>query len=153
MTLLEFQVPGAPVAQPRGRATRYGAKGAVRIYNPPGRSRAWRALVSVLAREAKRRAPAGPAAFPMQGPVGLVLRFNMPRPGCHFVARNPKRPLRTDAPELVDVKPDLDNLEKAVLDALTDARVWRDDAQVARVTKEKLYTAGQPGLAVTVVAL
>jgi len=36
-------------------------------------------------------------------------------------------------------KPDLDNLEKAVLDALTDAGAFRDDAQVVMVAKAKFW--------------
>lgn len=37
-------------------------------------------------------------------------------------------------------KPDLDNTEKLIFDAL-NGLVWRDDAQVVRVTKAKLYEA------------
>ena len=36
-------------------------------------------------------------------------------------------------------KPDLDNLEKAVMDALTTAGVWCDDAQVVEKHSAKVY--------------
>lgn len=36
-------------------------------------------------------------------------------------------------------RPDIDNLSKAVLDAMTGAGVWNDDAQVVRLVAEKRY--------------
>lgn len=36
-------------------------------------------------------------------------------------------------------KPDIDNLLKAALDALTDAGMWSDDSQVVQVNAAKMY--------------
>ena len=36
-------------------------------------------------------------------------------------------------------KPDVDNYAKAVMDAMTDAGVWDDDAQVAQLTATKRW--------------
>lgn len=44
-------------------------------------------------------------------------------------------------------KPDLDNIAKAVLDALNDF-AYRDDSQVVKLTVEKIFAA-EPGLWVT----
>lgn len=38
-------------------------------------------------------------------------------------------------------KPDLDNMLKNMLDALTRLGFWRDDSQVARIVAEKRYSA------------
>jgi Holliday junction resolvase RusA-like endonuclease len=43
------------------------------------------------------------------------------------------------------VKPDKDNLEKAVMDALTNIQVWQDDCQVYGVKAEKYWTQGKAG--------
>ena len=45
-------------------------------------------------------------------------------------------------------KPDVDNVEKAVFDAINGV-VWRDDVVVVDVVKRKRYSA-HPGLSVTV---
>ncbi|MCL2139963.1 MAG: RusA family crossover junction endodeoxyribonuclease [Treponema sp.] len=39
-------------------------------------------------------------------------------------------------------KPDLDNLLKAVMDALTAAGAWKDDAQVRSIKASKHYACG-----------
>lgn len=80
------------------------------------------------------------------GPVEVRLEFFMPRPKSHFRANGSRK---ADAPRWVEKKPDLDNLEKAVLDALTNIGLWRDDSQVVRVSKSKVY-CDQPGCAVVV---
>jgi crossover junction endodeoxyribonuclease RusA len=48
------------------------------------------------------------------------------------------------------VRPDLDKLVRAVLDALSEAGVWRDDAQVVSVVARKAYGSA-PGLTVEIV--
>jgi Holliday junction resolvase RusA-like endonuclease len=47
-----------------------------------------------------------------------------------------KNGIAANAPRLP--RPDIDNLEKAVLDALKGV-AWKDDTQVARVVKEKTW--------------
>lgn len=52
------------------------------------------------------------------------------------------------------VKPDPDKLARAVLDALTDARVLRDDSRVADLRVRKRYVRfGDPGVQILVAAL
>ena len=46
------------------------------------------------------------------------------------------------APTWHTYKPDLDNIEKTLKDALSDIRVWGDDCQVCQVEKTKIYVTG-----------
>lgn len=77
------------------------------------------------------------SAKPYEGPLFVALAFHLPRP-------------KTVKRSLPIVKPDLDKLERAVLDPLTGI-VWIDDAQVVRLQSSKCY-AGKlgPGVDITV---
>ena len=61
--------------------------------------------------------------------------FYLPRPKSHFT----KRGVRLSAPWWPVTKPDLDKLTRALLDALTDAGIWRDDSQAVELHAEKIY--------------
>jgi Holliday junction resolvase RusA-like endonuclease len=120
---ITFSVPGDPVPQPRPRVSTRG--GFARAYVPKTHPvHAYRAAIA----EAARAADAG-----VHGdPVEVVIDFVFARPKSH----SNKSGLKPDAPRLP--RPDIDNLEKAVLDSLNGV-AWEDDTQVARVVKEKSY--------------
>ena len=93
----------------------------------------WRALVATAAKRAMRQAP------PLDGPIAVELTFIFPRP-------------KKQAPEVADCpyvwgnrRWDLDKLQRAIFDAMTDAAVWNDDSQVAHVMAEKRYKDPYPG--------
>jgi crossover junction endodeoxyribonuclease RusA len=71
-----------------------------------------------------------------EGPVEVDLRFYFDRPKSHL---NGSGSLRRGYGPDHTVKPDLDKLVRALLDAGTDAGVWHDDAQVVRLTASKRY--------------
>ena len=71
--------------------------------------------------------------------VILRVEFVMPRPKAHYRTGKHAHELRPDAPHLVARKPDVDKLLRSTLDALGEAGVWRDDAQVASVSARKVY--------------
>ena len=121
MTLLEFWVEGTPKAQPRVKPCVRGRHAGVYT---PDTADAWKAEV--------RRAALSKCSTPepLRGPLSVKLTFFMPRP----------KSRKGDVWHTT--KPDADNLTKAVLDALTDAGIWGDDAQVARQLVEKFYAAG-----------
>ena len=124
-----FVVPGVPVGQGRPRFVRVGNY--VRTYTPK-RSAEWQA-------EAATVFAAGWSRPPLDEPVRVVLVAVMPRP---------KRLLRKSDPVgriICTTKPDVDNVAKAGLDALTKAGVIRDDAFVARLFVEKTYAAVEEG--------
>ncbi len=78
---------------------------------------------------------------PFEGPVALTLVFHLSRPDSR---RNER---------FVSTTPDLDNLEKAILDALNGV-AYEDDRLVAVKSSTKLYVRrGEPGVSITVTSL
>ena len=123
MKALTFSVPGNPVPQPRPRFTVQGglAKAYVKKMHPV---HAYRRAIAFEASAA--------GATPVDQPVSVVIDAVFKRPKSHLR----KSGLRPGAPALP--RCDVDNVAKAVLDALTGV-AWADDAQVQRLVVEKSY--------------
>ena len=137
--VVTITVPGVPVAQPRQRVTKTGFN-----YTPTRHpANAWKAAVAIEWRNTTQQPP-------MEGPVRLSVEFVLPRtqsrPGKVPVAFWSKTQ-RVVHPS----KPDLDNLLKAVKDALTKL-AWKDDSQVWQVYATKQYAGleDQPHATITV---
>ena len=79
---------------------------------------------------------------PLDRALGLVLRFHM---------RRPKTGHRGALWHIT--RPDMDNLEKAVMDAITDAKIWRDDSLVAFKRSEKTYSDEFVGVEISITEL
>jgi Holliday junction resolvase RusA-like endonuclease len=125
-----FHVDGVPA--PQGSKKAFVPRGASRpvvLDDNRGRLREWRALVQAAAVEAVGGRP------PLGGPVMVAVTFWMPR-GASVKRAYPS------------VRPDLDKLERALLDALTIAGVFGDDSQVVEIRSRKAY--GTPGADVIV---
>ena len=120
-------VQGIPKGQPRPRAFSMGGK--ARMYDP-GTAEAWKGAIA---------AAIGTPAAPMLGPVDVTIFHSMPRPKGHFHTGKRAGELRANAPKYHTGKPDIDNLTKAALDALTQIGLWRDDSQVFQLQVEKVY--------------
>lgn len=131
MNRITFQVLGEPRGQPRPRAFVRG--GRARVYDP-GSAEGWKGLVALAALE--HRPPQ-----PIDRPVALSLRFQMPRPRSH----HRRHGLKAGAPSCHTSKPDLDNLAKAVLDALVALGFLRDDRLVWSLRTCKRYADGPAG--------
>lgn len=121
-------VAGEPKAQPRARRAG-NRKG---VYTPDT-AKDWKERI-LIALAGKN--------YGITGPIECNLTFMMPRP---------KRLYRKNDPEgwiPHTAKPDVDNLQKAVFDAMTNAGVWKDDSQVFYTSSKKLYHSkdGQPGV-------
>lgn len=71
---------------------------------------------------------------PLRGPIRVDVVFTMHKP-----VGAPKR--RRTYPA---VSPDLDKIQRATFDALTDAKVWEDDGRVIQVTAIKAYPGEHP---------
>lgn len=68
---------------------------------------------------------------PFVGPVDLTLSLTWPH-----TAKSLQNGLQAVPKES---KPDLENAEKMIIDAMTKAGYWKDDAQVARKTTSKFH--------------
>lgn len=124
--ILHFWVSGIPKAQPRVKAFRRGNHAGV--YDP-GTADGWKLLVTDGVNRHWNRVQ-------FSGPLRLVLAFVMPRPKSHF---NRHGEVKSSAPSWHESKPDADNLAKAVMDAITQMQVWRDDSQVVQLEVGKGY--------------
>lgn len=134
---MTFFVHGIPVGKGSGRAF-YSAKKkkAFVIQDNDQRQKPWVSMVSMKAEETGLK--------PVQGPVAVILTFFMPRLKSH----SNKKGLKPDAPVNHTSTPDIDKLERAVLDALTSI-AWFDDKQVCDLHATKSY-ADIPGVQIEI---
>lgn len=120
--MIRFWVPGHP--RTKGSYRSQGRKGRLvrSDTDATGRSESerWAGLVTAAARvEWARVCPWGPVA-PIAGPVAVTLAFWLP------------------AEDVTAGRPgDIDKLERNVLDALTQAKVYEDDVQVVQLLGAK----------------
>lgn len=134
-----FEAPGRPVPQGSMRAL-----GAGRMIHSSKALQPWR---DTVAWHARQRMPHGWAP---DGPMAVDCAFHLPRPNTHHLQRTGGRVLKSTAPWWPAVKPDLDKLVRALLDALTQAGIWGDDSQVVHLTAQKHYHDGAGMLACAV---
>jgi len=141
----DFDVRGHPKGQPRPQAfsmkDKKTGKSVARL-RTKGTAESWKSDIVAAGDTWRPRNP-------LEEAIHVDLVFWMPRP---------KRLMRQSDPISAihhDCKPDIDNLVKAVLDALTNDGWWRDDCQVAKVTATKMYHGklGSPGAQITIVEL
>ena len=127
MTVTSFFVQGLPKAQPRVKFASRGKFG--KAYTPDS-ANDWKACVMLTAK----------AHFhePLDGPISVSICFYFLRPKNHF---NSKGALKPNAPLYHTSTPDRDNLDKCVLDALTQVGMWHDDAQVCAGGIDKRYAS------------
>lgn len=126
MSSYSFEVRGIPKPQPRGRAvTRKGGHAGI---VDPGTSDYWKALVREASRPVKPREP-------LAGPLQVAIWFRFDRPNAHYG----KKGLKPKAPAHHTQRPDVDNLAKAVLDAMTNEAWWGDDDQICLLTITKAW--------------
>lgn len=143
-TRIEFAVRGTPEARPRPRVRAVKGKGGRwvgQMYQPKGpgkkddsHARAWRRAHEWA--QAVRGACIGKMPpEPWTGPVRLEVDIFFPRPQYMLKQKYPDTQIRHTA------KPDRDNLDKAVMDALVEARLFADDAQVCDGAVRKWYSS------------
>lgn len=129
--MIEFTVPAIPCAQPRQRhAVRQFAGKAVAVNYTPHTSPVVAFKASV--RQSFAESYSGP---PLDGPVRMRVLAVFPRTRAQIWKRRPMPRMRHTK------KPDRDNLDKAVLDAL-EGLAFVNDCQVCAGAVEKWIAAG-----------
>ena len=127
--MLSFVVPGPPVPKARPRTVQNNGKTVTYTPEPVTRYENW---IRLCAREVLDRN----GGTMLHGPLRLEVTFYLRRPA--------SRPKKYRYP---DRRPDVENLVKSVMDALTGL-LWVDDAQVVTLNAQKRY--GEPRAEITV---
>lgn len=148
-TRIDVTIPGEPIPQPRAKArigrTKSGMQ-FVQIYTPKsqrkdrsGGIQAWKQLATLKLREQCPRVP-------WDGPVELDVTFYFERTQELEKPKHPAGEIRHS------VKPDGDNLVKAIKDVMTEVGIWKDDGRVCDTVIRKRYCARGFGPGVRVIA-
>lgn len=148
--VIELRIPAVPVGQPRPRAVSFGGKARMHELTAVKGSDGVRRPHPIVAfkgtvRMVAELAYSGP---PLDGPLRVDIDFVFPRTKGLTWKRKPM-------PRLPHVgKPDRDNCDKAVLDALKGL-VWQDDAQICDGRIRKFIASGdeQPHVVVRITRL
>lgn len=127
--VLAITVHGKPVTQGSKTRTRWGMRD-----DNGDRLRPWRESVKHAAFDALD------GGDRLEGPVQVEVAFTFDRPK--------SAPKRRPCWPVTRSSGDVDKLVRAVFDALTDAGVWRDDAQVVEVGARKLHVGDTGSLRV-----
>jgi len=132
--MIEFSIDGIPVPQGSMRAISINGRARV-FHNSDKKLRIWRSAVAQAAAMALDGNPG------YDEPVNVWMEFRLPRPPS----------TRREAPS---VKPDLDKLIRAVLDALEQSGVIKNDSRVCHITAQKSYAelGSEPGMDLAVVS-
>jgi len=141
VTSWRIVVSGIPKPQPKHASSafvRKDGKPGSRSYDP-GSADGWKALVYL---EAKRCRP----PCPLEGPLRVDIDWYLPRPKTRLRKKD------HDGPIWCEKKIDRDNLDKAILDALTMVGFWADDSQARtgalRVMEHR--KGGRPGIVIRI---
>lgn len=153
--MMQFNVLGTPAPQGSKKAIPIARKGPagqkvytgkVSLVESSATVKPWRELVTAAA-VAQRRA----GAKPFHGAVSVTIAFYLRRPKAHYRAGRYAHLVLPSAPAYPNVKPDIDKLVRSTLDALTAAKVYRDDAEVVELHVAKWYADGrEPGCVITI---
>lgn len=127
--MITFFVQGDPKGQPRAKA--FHRNGFTRVYDP-ATAEGWKSQIAIAAKPFAQ-------FVPLSGPVLANLEFYFARPKSHYRTGKNAGELKPNAPQWHTTKPDRDNLDKAVLDALSQLGMWNDDCQVCAGTIQKKY--------------
>ena len=146
MTRLAFVAYGKPAAQGSKVRTKYALRDSNDATLTP-----WRNTVS----HAAHTAATADGLERIATPVHVRAAFYFDRPRTHYRTGRNAHLLRDNAPALPQRVGDIDKLQRALLDAITDSGVWVDDALVTDIRAFKRWTGSdaamqQPGVVVEI---
>lgn len=152
---LQFRVHGVPRPQGSKKAMRHKQSGKIILLDTSPETKIWRHTVTAAAVLAIHPSRTGVVFTYADRPCAVSMIFWLPRPKNHYLPANSRRAeveLNPHAPLYPPSRPDIDKLVRATLDGLTDAGVYRDDAQVVDLIALKRYEdqAESPGAKVFV---
>lgn len=138
---LDIEVHGVPAPQGSKRGGYSAKSGKTFVYEQNGKTQAsWRQ--DVIAAAVQLRETMGWETA--DGPIWIWVMFRLPRPASVNIRRRP----------YPSVKPDMDKLLRNTLDGLTQAGIYRDDAQITEMHAKKRYATddpdGSPGASIRV---
>ena len=116
-----------PKSQQRHKARRAGKR--IIMYDPSSKDK------DRFKDECAESAP----KHPLEGAISVSMVFYMPRPKSHYRGGRYSHLLKDTAPSHPVSRPDLDNIVKFYLDAMT-GMFWRDDAFVCTIEASKSYS-------------
>ncbi len=136
MLTIHFHIPGQPVGKGRPRIGRVAWH--ARMITPE-KTVSYESTVALFAAQAMAGRPL------LTGPVNLQMRVDFAIPASWSM----KKQRAAEAGQILPaVKPDADNVAKAICDAINGV-VWKDDVQVVDLTVRKRYSM-VPGVAVRI---
>lgn len=128
MSSLEFTVIGCPKPQQRPRIASRGKFS--KMYSP---SSEWKQQVIVASSKLAEQGNYYDQA------INVCIYYYFDRPKAHYGTGKNSDNIKSSALEHHIKKPDLDNLNKAVLDAMTDAKLLKDDSIITHINAIKKY--------------
>lgn len=130
MEKISFTVIGQPIPKARARTVRKGG----RIWSfTPNKVATWEKTIQEEAKKHFKK--------PIESPLSLGIIFYL------------KRPKSRRKDKYVYTTPDLDNLEKSVLDGLSKIAYLDDKLVVAKSSIKKYVTNGKPRIEITIIKL
>lgn len=138
---MNFFVMGTPKPQARPKAFSRGKF--TKVYSPVTE---WRNDVKYAAAQ---------QVGEFEGAVKIQIHYHFHRPKSHYGTGRNSSVLKKSAPDQMIKRPDLDNLNKAVLDALQDAMLLQDDSAVVQLESMKRYVgkSDKQGASITILKL
>lgn len=120
---ISYTVIGIPRPQSRPRV--FFNKGRTIAYSP---KTDWFNIVYTRTLEEKLK-----RKLKLSGALEVILIFCLPIP--KSISKKKRAELH-----YITKKPDLDNLSKAVMDAINNTGIWEDDSQIAHLDVSKIYS-------------